>query len=222
MNGSRIEIFVGHFGSGKTEVAINYAIKNKHPLKKTTLVDLDIVNPYFRSSDAEELLKKSGIDLIKPVYANTNVDVPALPAEISAVIDNKEIAAVFDVGGDDLGAKALSRYKHEFEKEGYTLYVVVNVNRPMTNNIEKICEMVKNIEGNSRLKVKKIINNTNLLENTNQDDIMRSQKMIDVVLEKMSLEFGFISALGEFEEFITKSMGKPYMRLERYTGPKFL
>lgn len=221
MKKPRIHIFVGHFGSGKTEVSINFAIQNKDSELKTILVDLDVINPYFRSSDAEEELKLYNIDVIKPAYVKTNIDVFALPAEVTSVIDNPQTFAVFDVGGDDMGAKALSRYKEDFDREGYELYFVINARRLLTSSVEGMCNILKTIESNSRLKVKKIINNTNLLESTNENDIMNSQKLVDEVCELTQTPLAYVSATSQFEKFIKETMQKPYLEIVRYTGASF-
>ena len=104
----RIAIFTGHFGSGKTEVAVNYALQTAGRGKKTAIVDLDIVNPFFRTADARGILEAEGIRVITPVYANTNVDVPSLPPEISSMFEDRSYNVWIDVGGDDLGARAVS------------------------------------------------------------------------------------------------------------------
>ena len=110
MNLKRITLFAGHYGSGKTNIAINYALRLKKYEKNVSIADLDIVNPYFRTKDSIEILSDNGIKLISSEYANTNVDLPALPPEIYSVVENSDTFAVIDVGGDDRGALALGRY----------------------------------------------------------------------------------------------------------------
>ena len=105
--------FTGHYGSGKTEAAVNFAVKLKRQGRNTALIDLDIVNPFFRSADARELLETLGIRTEFPLYANTNVDVPALTGVMGALIRDEAYDVVLDVGGDDLGAKALGRYRED-------------------------------------------------------------------------------------------------------------
>ena len=133
----RINIFVGHYGSGKTELAVNFAIKNKVDL----IADLDTVNPYFRTNDAKEILEKSGIRVVAPYYAGTNVDLPSLPPEVyAAFTDNK--TAVLDIGGDDDGAYVLGRFKEYITEENSEVYFVINVLRPETDSAEKIIEIL--------------------------------------------------------------------------------
>jgi len=188
----RISIFTGHFGSGKTEVAVNYALKMSIE-EKVAIVDMDIINPFFRTSDVKGLLEKEGIHVVTPVYANTNIDVPALPPEIYMLFENKEYKVVMDIGGDDLGARAISRYKDEISQDDYELYFVINTRRPMTDTIEKIEEMIFSIEQTSRLKVTKLVNNTNLLKTTTGEDIALGQKIIEKVSAKLNIPIAFTS-----------------------------
>lgn len=193
----RISIFTGHFGSGKTEVAVNFVLKLSELFEKTAIVDFDIVNPFFRTMDAKIQLEKKNIWVIAPIFANTNVDVPALPPEINTLFEKKDYKVVFDVGGDDLGAKVLSRYKEDIDKDDYELYAVVNARRPMTNTVAKIEEMIYSIEESSRLKVTSIINNTHLLENTSETAILEGQDLVERVSKKLGIPLRFTSTFSE-------------------------
>lgn len=189
----RLNIFTGHFGSGKTEVAVNTALKLKSAGNKTAILDFDIVNPYFRTADVKEVLTKKGIWVMTTTYANTNVDVPAIPAEVSTLFIEKDYRVVLDVGGDDIGARALSRYKDEIMEDDYEIYLVININRPMTNTVEKIKEMIWEIEQSSRLKVTKLVNNTNVLSYTTGEDIIKGQK----VIQQVGIPIGFTSGFAD-------------------------
>jgi hypothetical protein len=169
MPDKRINIFIGHFGSGKTEVAVNYALKLVKANPKTCIVDLDIVNPYFRTADAKIQLEEKGIWVILPMYANTNVDVPALPPEMNSIFEKKQYSTVFDVGGEDIGAKVISRYREDILKDSYELFAVINVKRPMTETADRIEKMIYELEEASRIKITKLVNNTNLLDETTID-----------------------------------------------------
>lgn len=189
----RINIFTGHFGSGKTEIAVNFSLRLSELGLKTAIVDLDIVNPYFRTTDAKSELEARNIWVVTPLYANTNVDVPALPAEINTIFEKKEYNVVLDIGGDDLGARVLSRYKDDILKDDYELFFVVNTKRPMTDTFDKIVKMINDIELSCRLKVTKLINNTNLLGQTQLDDIVRGHEVIKDVSDKLGIPISFIS-----------------------------
>jgi len=206
MSKERISIFAGHFGSGKTEVAVNFALNAASKSKKVAIVDLDIVNPYFRTADAKIELEKMGIWVITPVYANTNVDVPALPPEMNSLFEKKEYDVIIDVGGDDLGAKVLARFKDEFLNEGYCLYFVVNTKRPMTDTEAKIEQMIYEIESSCGLKVTKIINNTNLLYNTDVDVVVEGHRIIERVSDKLGIPIGFVSGFTDLMGGIEKEI----------------
>ena len=127
------------------------------------------------------------------MYANTNVDVPALPPEINTLFEKKEYTVVFDVGGDDLGARAIARYKEEIEKDSYEMFFVINTKRPMTDTRSKIERMIFEIEEAAGLKVTKLVNNTNLLGNTTMQDVLEGHKMIKELSGKLNIPIGFIS-----------------------------
>lgn len=180
----RINIFTGHYGSGKTEVAVNFAIKNKADI----IADLDTVNPYFRTNDAREVLEGEGIKVISPYYAGTNLDIPALPPEVYSVFAGKN-KAVLDVGGDDDGAYVLGRFHEYFKEERPEVYFVVNIFRPETDTVEKIVEMVRAVECSSRLKVTSLINNSNLMDETERSHIMRGEEIVRAASRELGVEF---------------------------------
>ncbi|HHV60211.1 MAG TPA: hypothetical protein GXX49_08010 [Clostridiaceae bacterium] len=187
----RINIFTGHFGSGKTEISVNFAANLIKEGLKTAIVDLDIVNPYFRTAVVQKKMEKAGVRVIVPRYANTNVDIPALPAEINSLFEDKSLWVVFDTGGDDIGAKALGRYKSEIVENGYDMYVVVNTNRPFTDTKEKIIKMISDIEEASRLRATKLVNNTHLLGETKIDQIIKGNELVMEVSESIGIPVGF-------------------------------
>lgn len=203
MLNKRISIFAGHFGSGKTEIAVNYALALKAGQKKVAIVDLDIVNPFFRTADIKEKFEKEDIKAILPVYANTNVDVPALPAEINTVFEQKSYECVIDVGGDDLGARALARYRRQIEAEDYNLFMVINTLRPMTDTVDKILKMLDEIQTTAGLKVSGFVNNTNLLDNTDVKDIVEGQRIIREVSEITNIPIAFTACMEDISEELT-------------------
>jgi RecA/RadA recombinase len=194
---SRIAIFTGHFGSGKTEIAVNYAVQLAKAGKIAAIADLDIVNPFFRTMDAKRLLEDMGIKVIAPLYANTNVDVPSLPAEINTLFEDKRYHVVLDVGGDDLGARVLSRYAGLMARDDYTHYLVINTRRPMTRTPLEIEKMIMEIEASSRLKVDMLVNNTNLLGATTPELIEEASGIIGTVSQKLSIPVGLVSGMEE-------------------------
>lgn len=216
MENSRINVIVGHYGSGKTEFAINFAINLKNKFKKVYIVDLDIVNPYFRTNDVKKKLTELGINVIASEFASSNVDVPALPSEIYRVFCDKDAACVFDVGGDDDGAVALGRYKQYFDKEDYKMFFVVNTFRPLSSNADDISKLLYEIEASSRLKVSGLVNNSNIAHLTECDDVLKGQRIIKEASEKVGIEVVYTSGLESIINNISPELiSKPFY-IKRY------
>lgn len=184
---ARINIFCGHYGSGKSEIAVNYAVKLALSGKKVTVVDMDTVNPYFRSADAKDVFAKYGIELISSRFANTNLDIPALPQDIKKAFYQKDRYIVFDVGGDDDGAVALGQFFGFFSEEEYDMFLVANTKRPLTKTQDELYEIAKNIEAASRLKFTAIANNTNIGCDTDENTLFEGIEEIKKLSEKMNV-----------------------------------
>ena len=147
MNHKRLTLFAGHYGSGKTNIAVNYAISLAEEGKRVCIADLDIVNPYFRTADSAKQLKNAGVELVSPQFANSNVDLPALPAEAYRLVQDKSLYGVMDIGGDDRGAYALGRYvPYMKEEQNYRMIFVANGYRPLTRTADEAMEVMAEIE----------------------------------------------------------------------------
>lgn len=182
MNYKRITLLCGHYGSGKTNVALNMAYELKNMKKEVCIADLDIVNPYFRTKDSAKELEEKGIKLICSEYAGSNVDIPALPQDMYYLTDNKESFAVIDVGGDDRGALALGRIAPAIVEEGnYECLLVINMYRPLTPDAVSTLEVMKEIEAASKIKFTGIVNNSNIGSQTTARDVKKSFKFADEV-----------------------------------------
>ena len=174
-NFKRLTLLCGHYGSGKTNVAVNLAFYLKEQYNNMVVADLDIVNPYFRTKDSMEDFKARGIELICSEYANTNVDIPALPANMYRLTADKDITAVIDVGGDDRGAYALGRLVPEIKAEdNYNMLMVINCYRPLTPDAESTIEVMREIESACGLKFTGLVNNSNIGDETTAEDIIKS------------------------------------------------
>lgn len=168
----RVTLFCGHYGSGKTNIAVNYAFHLREFGKPVAIADLDVVNPYFRTKDSEEELRAAGIDVISLHFANSNVDLPALPPEAYSLVQNRGRYAVIDVGGDDRGALALARYVPWIvEENNYDMLYVVNFYRPLTQSVTEALEVMREIEAAAGLPFTGIVNNSNLGAETTASDI---------------------------------------------------
>lgn len=188
MNVKRITLFAGHYGSGKTNIAVNYALHLKEQFDKVSIADLDIVNPYFRTKDSEDFLESKGIHLICSEYANSNVDVPALPAEAYSIIDNESVHAVIDVGGDDRGALALGRYAPAIlSRNDYEMLFVINKFRPLTRDCASTLAVMQEIETACGMKFTGIVNNSNLGNETSEEDVISSLAYAEEISKAASL-----------------------------------
>lgn len=186
----RIKILTGHFGSGKTEIAINLAIKEAKHFSKVALNDLDVINPYFRSRDVGEHLGKLGVELIAPKGILASADLPIVSPEIYRVLQDKSYRVIIDVGGDKDGATALGQYYHHLKEEDYELLFVINSNRPYVSTVEGVINTIHQIETVSRLKVTGLINNTNLgCSETTVDILLDGIKLSEEVSEKLGIPF---------------------------------
>lgn len=172
-NDKRIRIIIGHYGSGKTEFSVNYAVKLSALGKKVGLVDLDVVNLYFRSREKAQILEEKGIRVIGSALKGTAVDIPAISGEVLTPLQDKTYDAVLDIGGDPAGARTLGRYKDFLVDGEYDMFFVLNANRPETQSVEKVMEFIVKIQDTTRAKVTGIINNTHLLKSTTTEDVIR-------------------------------------------------
>ena len=175
MINKRVLLLCGHYGSGKTNIAVNLAqaIRREHPT--VTLADLDIVNPYFRSKDSAAELGEAGIRLICSNYANSNVDIPALPPDLYALTDDRRMRAIIDVGGDDRGALVLGRLAPAILAENdYEMLMVINCYRPLTRDAASTLEVMREIETACGMRFTALVNNSNLGVETTAEDVLRS------------------------------------------------
>lgn len=168
----KLTIFIGHFGSGKTEHAINEVLKRKSEFDDNVIVDLDVVNPFYRSSELKSVLEAEGVQVIAPNFAYTNMDLPSLPPEVQGVFSRENSHVVLDIGGDLDGAKVLGVYRKFIEDKPYELNFVYNTKRPFTNTSDKIADLIKAMEEQTKLKVTGLIANSHLCEYTDFDTIV--------------------------------------------------
>ena len=193
-NFKRITLLCGHYGSGKTNIAVNMAYELKKHYSKVAIADLDIVNPYFRTKDSIEEFKKRDIKLICSKYAGSNVDIPALPQEMYSLTDDKEQHCIIDVGGDDRGALALGRLAPAIKEENdFDMLMVINCYRPLTRDVASTIGIMREIELASRIKFTGIINNSNLGELTTKETVISSLQYANGVSKASGLPIVFTS-----------------------------
>ena len=201
MDYKRLTLFAGHYGSGKTNIALNYARWLRRQNLPVTIADLDIVNPYFRTKDSEAALAAEGIRLIVSEFANSNVDLPAMPKEAYELVSDPTVYGVLDIGGDDRGALALGRYVPAIKEEGsYEMLFVVNRSRPLTRTVEDTLEVMGEIEEACNLPFTAIVNNTNLGLQTTASDVLSSLEYAQELSQKTGLPIKMTCAAGWLRE----------------------
>ena len=169
----RITLLAGHYGSGKTNITVNLAKLLRQQKERVAVADLDIVNPYFRTKDSQRDLEQAGIRFICSEYANSNLDIPALPQTLYAVTDDKDLYSILDIGGDDRGALALGRLAPAILSENdYEMLFVVNFYRPLTTTVEDALEVLREIEAAGHLPFTGIVHNSNLGDETTADTVL--------------------------------------------------
>ena len=196
-------MILGHYGSGKTNIAVNLAVAYRKERERVAIADLDIVNPYFRTKDSLDLLKEKDIRLIVSEYANSNVDIPALPQDMYAVTDDKGLTCVLDIGGDDRGALVLGRLRPEILRENdYEMLLVINKYRPLTATPEEAIEVLREIEAAANMRCTGIINNSNLGMETTAERVLASIPYAEEVSRLSGLPIVMTTA----EEMVAKEL----------------
>ena len=209
---------VGGYGSGKSEVAVNLsrhlAVDQSEPV---TIVDLDIVNPYFRSREAADRLAKYGIKSIVPEGGQFYADLPIILPEIKGSIEEAQGKVILDVGGDDVGARILSSLAESFAPDSYELLMVLNARRPFTSDVDGTVKVMDEIAQSSRLAFTGIVSNTHLLEETTVETVLEGYQLAQAVGRKLNLPVVFLSALSEIVQKIdTKAIDIPVLTLDRF------
>ncbi len=217
MEHKRLTLFAGHYGSGKTNIAVNYALHLAAEGKKVCIADLDIVNPYFRTKDSAAVLEAAGVHLVSPQFANSNVDLPALPAEAYRLVTDRETYGIMDIGGDDRGAYALGRYVPGIlEEDNYRMVFVANASRPLTRTPEEAMEVMGEIENACGLKFTDLINNTNLGNLTTPDTVLKSQEYMEKLSRLSGLPIFMTTAKADVADQLEISNVLPLKLQEKY------
>lgn len=213
----RVTLFAGHYGSGKTNIAVNYALQMKKDGYPVKIADLDIVNPYFRTKDSAKELEAMGIELISPQFANSNVDLPALPQEAYSLVQRKDCYAVLDIGGDDRGAYALGRYTPFILEEGdYEMVFAANFYRPLTTTAQEALEVMREIEDACKIPFTGIVNNSNLGNLTTAEHINATKEKAERLSELSGLPLLFTSVKEGIEKGVEAKKVFPMRLQEKY------
>ena len=219
-------VLVGHFGSGKTELALALArALNKTGQPGVALADLDIVNPYFRSSERQALLQAEGIEVISPSFAHTAVDVPALSANVQSVFESTRYShVVIDVGGDAVGATALGRYYPYIQaiREQMRVLYVINTLRPLSATFADISALITRIETRGRIHPDILVNNANLQRQTTARHLIDAQKLLTDAGEKLSIPVGMVAGYARLFSELPAEMQSLFFPIEPVMLPEWL
>lgn len=217
LNPKRIALFCGHYGSGKTNIAVNYGLWLKSQGRQVTVADMDIVNPYFRTKDSEKELNEAGIELISPHFANSNVDLPSLPQELYGLFQRKNQNVVLDIGGDDRGAYALGRFvPYILEENNYDCFFVANFYRPLTRTAPDALEVMREIEIAGKIPFTGIINNSNIGEATTAEDIEKTFPAAQELSKLSGLPVVMVTAEQSIADKVNSEFVLPLKLQEKY------
>ena len=196
MTDRRVILLCGHYGSGKTNLAVNLALELRRTYERVAVADLDIVNPYFRTKDSDADFAHAGIRLICSAFANSNLDLPAMPQDLYAVTDDRSLRVIVDVGGDDRGALALGRLAPALLAENdFEMLFVVNRFRPLTRNADDALEVKAEIEAACGLPFTGIVNNSNLGAETTPETVLSSLAYANEIAKRSGLPIVYTSAV---------------------------
>ena len=215
----RIVLIVGNYGSGKTEVAVNLAIRLVEQ-RKVSIADLDIVNPYFRCREARKEMEGYGIRVINPEGEFQAADLPIVLPELRGVIQSGEGTAIFDVGGDDVGARVLSSLADVFEARRYIMLQVLNAKRPFTETAAGCLKIRREIEDASRLRITGLVSNTHLMEETDASTVLEGLRLTREVGESAGLPVAFVTANENLRSVLDEeNVGCPILWIKRRMLP---
>lgn len=220
-----VTIFAGRFGSGKTEAALNYALllarkeESHHAAAPggVTLIDLDIVTPYFRSREMADAMIQQGVKVLAPAAVSQHLDTPGITPQILGSIQRKDMPVVLDVGGDSQGARALGQFSSAIKDRGYTMHFVVNPYRPFTDSIDGLSKSITEIEASSRLEVDSLISNPHLIGETTIEDILEGHAKIEDYAETLGLPIAFVCIERRWLDLLKpEQFTQPMLVLDRY------
>jgi hypothetical protein len=219
----RVTVFVGHFGSGKTEVALNGALDLAAAGERVTIADLDVVKPYFRTRSARDILAAAGIELLAPTGANVHADLPIIVPQIRSHLRRGDRRLLMDVGGDDVGARVLGSLADVVPHDGTDCMLVLNFRRPSTPGPEAAAAMVREIEAVGRLPVTGLISNTHLMAETTAAVVLEgyrqareTARLVEVPLVALTVVGAALAA-----ELAGAELECPVVAMRRIVEPPF-
>ena len=219
----RIRIIIGHYGSGKSEFALNYVTKLRELVDtNVAIADLDVVNVYFRSREKKELLNKKNIEAIDSSIQTQTLDVPSISARVMTPLNDSSYNYVMDVGGNEVGARVVGRFSELIDENDYDMFCVVNANREQTQTAKEVINHIREIEKSSKLKVTGLINNTHLIRETTLEDILRGQEVVKEVSRICSIPIKYVSCLEELIDQLPKDIEGEILPINLYLREQWM
>lgn len=213
----RVRLFIGHYGSGKSEVSINYVTKLRKKVEgEVAFADLDIVNVYFRTREKKDELRSMGINPIDSSINTTTLDLPAVSAQIMTPLHSKDVNYVLDVGGDNVGTRVVGRFAEHFVEGEYDMFCVVNANREQTQTAQDVIRFIESMEASSKLKVTGLINNTHMIRNTSIEDILKGQELVREVSKLTNLPIKYTTCLRELVDSLPEDIEGDILPIDLY------
>lgn len=219
----RVRLFIGHYGSGKSEVSMNYVTMLRELVDgEVALADLDVVNVYFRTREKKDLMRQLGITPIDSSIQTTTLDVPAVSAEVMRPLHDNKVNYVVDVGGDNVGGRVVGRFAEHFKPEDYDMFFVVNANREKTQTAQEVLGFIDAIEASSKLKVTGLVNNTHLLRETTVDDVLKGQEVVREVSKTRNIPIKYVCCLESLVDKLPKDLEGDILPIKLYLREEWM
>lgn len=219
----RVRLFIGHYGSGKSEVSINYVTRLREVVDgEVALADLDVVNVYFRTREKKDLMRQLGITPIDSSIQTTTLDVPAVSAEVMRPLHDGKVNYVLDVGGDNVGGRVVGRFAEHFKSDNYDMFFVINANREKTQTANEVLGYIDAIEASSKLKVTGLVNNTHLLRETTVEDVLKGQEVAREVSKIKNIPIKYVCCIENLVDKLPKDLEGDILPIKMYLREEWM
>ncbi len=219
----RVRLFIGHYGSGKSEVSINYVTRLREVVDgEVALADIDVVNVYFRTREKKDLMRQLGITPIDSSIQTTTLDVPAVSAEVMRPLHDDKVNYVLDVGGDNVGGRVVGRFAEHFKSDNYDMFFVINANREKTQTANEVLGYIDAIEASSKLKVTGLVNNTHLLRETTVEDVLKGQEVARAVSKIKNIPIKYVCCIENLVDKLPKDLEGDILPIKMYLREEWM
>lgn len=219
----RVRLFIGHYGSGKSEVSINYVTRLREVVDgEVALADIDVVNVYFRTREKKDLMRQLGITPIDSSIETTTLDVPAVSAEVMRPLHDDKVNYVLDVGGDNVGGRVVGRFAEHFKSDNYDMFFVINANREKTQTANEVLGYIDAIEASSKLKVTGLVNNTHLLRETTVEDVLKGQEVAREVSKIKNIPIKYVCCIENLVDKLPKDLEGDILPIKMYLREEWM